>query len=87
MCVYIHTIDTCKYVYICIYGQASGVPSPPPGMCGEGSGPLELQLEGRPGVTDKARIVRKPYASHKPHIVAQYVFINLHLYFKPCTQP
>ena len=25
-------------------------------MCGEGSGPLELQL-----------ISRKPYASHKPH--------------------
>ena len=36
------------------------------GVCGEGSGPLELQLEGWPGFTDKARIVRKPYASHKP---------------------
>ena len=66
-----------------IYGQASGVPSPPPngmvwygvgggaGVCGEGWGPLELQLEKRPGVTDKAGIVRKPYASHKSYNVAQ----------------
>ena len=50
-------------------------PAPPPpqwyglvrggggaGVCGEGWGPLELQLEKRPGVTDKAGIVRKPYA-------------------------
>ena len=35
------------------------------GVCGEGWGPLELQLEKRPGVTDKASIVHKPYASHK----------------------
>ena len=58
-------------------------PSPPNGMvwygvggggagvCGEGWGPLELQLEKRPGVTDKAGIVRKPYASHKSYNVAQ----------------
>ena len=32
------------------------------GVCGEGWGRLELQLEKRPGVTDKAGIVRKPYA-------------------------
>ena len=36
-----------------------------------GLGLLELQLEGQPGVTDKARIVRKPYASHKAYNVAQ----------------
>ena len=41
------------------------------GVCGEGSGRLELQLEGRPGVTDEARIVCKPYASHKSCNVAQ----------------
>ena len=72
-------------LYIYIYGQASGVPSPPPprlqwyglvrgggaGVCGEGWGPLELQLEKRPGVTDKAGIVRKPYASHKSYNIAQ----------------
>ena len=59
-------------------------PAPPPhgmvwygvgggggGVCGEGWGPLELQLEKRPGVTDKAGIVRKPYASHKSYNVAQ----------------
>ena len=40
-------------------------------VCGEGWGPLELQLEKRPGVTDKASIVRKPYASHKSYSVAQ----------------
>ena len=57
-----------------IYGQASGVPSPPrppgggAGVCGEGWGPLELQLEKRP---DKAGIVRKPCASHKSYNVAQ----------------
>ena len=49
-------------------------PPPPNGMvwygvggggglaCAERGGPLELQLEKRPGVTDKAGIVRKPYA-------------------------
>ena len=41
------------------------------GVCGEGWGPLELQLEKRPGVTDQASIVRKPYASHKSYNVAQ----------------
>ena len=58
-------------------------PAPPPqwyglvrggggwaGVCGEGW-PLELQLEKRPGVTDQASIVRKPYASHKSYNVAQ----------------
>ena len=48
-------------------------PAPPPlvwsgtgwagvgaGVCGEGWGPLELQLEKRLGVIDKASIVRKP---------------------------
>ena len=53
-------------------------PPPPNGMVwygvgggGEGWGPLELQLEKRPGVTDQASIVRKPYASHKSYNVAQ----------------
>ena len=41
------------------------------GVCGEGWGPLELQLEKRPGVTDKASIVHKPYASHKSYNVEQ----------------
>ena len=38
---------------------------------GEGWGPLELQLEKRPGVTDKASIVSKHYASHKSKKEAQ----------------
>ena len=58
-------------------------PAPPPpmvwsdtggvgaGVCGEGWGLLELQLEKRPGVTDKASIVHKPYASHKSYNVEQ----------------
>ena len=68
-----------------VYGQASGIPSPPPPQwyglvrgwggglaCAErGWGPLELQLEKRPGVTDKAGIVRKPCASHNSYNVAQ----------------
>ena len=49
-------------------------PAPPPmvwsgtgwgggsGVYGEGWRPLELQLAKRPSVTDKAGIVRKPYA-------------------------
>ena len=68
-------------------GQPSGVPSPPPphngmvwyGVGGggggwrvrRGCGPLGLQLEKRPGVTDQASIVRKPYASHKSYNIAQ----------------
>ena len=36
-----------------------------------GCGPLGLQLEKRPGVTDQASIVRKPYASHKSYNIAQ----------------
>ena len=75
------------YVYICIYiwsGVWRSQPLPPPqwyglirgggggaGVCGEGWGPLELQLEKRPGVTDKASIVHKPYASHKSYNVEQ----------------
>ena len=51
-------------IYIYIYGQ--GGAGGGAGVCGEGWGPLELQLEKRPGVTDKAGIVRKPYASRKP---------------------
>ena len=46
-------------------------PPPGAGVCGEGLGPLELQLEGRPGVTDKASIVRKPYTSRNSYNVAQ----------------
>ena len=45
------------------YGVGGGA-----GVCGEGWGPLELQLEKRP---DKAGIVRKPCASHKSYNVAQ----------------
>ena len=40
-------------------------------VCGEGWGPFKLQLQKRPGVTDQASIVRKPYASHKSYNVAQ----------------
>ena len=71
----------CIYIYIHIYVWSgvwrSQVPPPPNGMvwygvggggagvCGEGWGPLELQLEKRPGVTNKAGInstqaLRKP---------------------------
>ena len=58
-------------------------PAPPPpqwyglvrggggAVCGEGWGPLELQLEIRPDIADKASIVRKPYASHKSYDAAQ----------------
>ena len=87
VCTCVCRVDVSVYDCICIYGQAygqaSGVPSPPPppkgmvwkgpgvvggpSVCGEGLGPLELQLEGRPGVTDEASIVRKPYASHEPY--------------------
>ena len=48
------------------WGGAGGA-----GVCGEGWGLLELQLEKRPGVTDKASIVRKPYASHTSYNAAQ----------------
>ena len=72
------------YIYM-VRRLAFPAPPPPPpqwyglvrgggggaGVCGEGWGPLELQLEKRPGVTDKAGIVRKPYASHKSYNIAQ----------------
>ena len=69
-----------------IYGQASGVPSPPPppngmvwyGVGGGGGwrmrrgvGAVGAVLQKRPGVTDKAGILRKPYASHKSYNVEQ----------------
>ena len=105
MCVNIYIYIIYKYVYVCIhicifiqvpsvciYGQASGVPSTPPppqsqwyglvrgggggggwgggaGVCGEGWGLLELQLEKRPSVTDKASIVRSTQALRKPYIL------------------
>ena len=34
-------------------------------MCGEGWGPLELQLEKRPGVTDKASIAQPPHRGER----------------------
>ena len=61
------------YVFM-VRRLAFPTPPPPNGMvwygvggggglaCAERGGPLELQLEKRPGVTDKAGIVRKPYA-------------------------
>ena len=49
------------------YGVGGGGGGRGAGVCGEGWGPLELQLEKRPGVTDKASIVHKPYASHKSY--------------------
>ena len=68
-------------VCVDIYGQASGVPSPPTqwyglyGVGGLGEGWYVRRgvgaLEKRPGVTDQAGIVRKPYASHKSYNVAQ----------------
>ena len=53
------------------YGVGGGGGGRGAGVCGEGWGPLELQLEKRPGVTDQASIVRKPYASHKSYNIAQ----------------
>ena len=56
------------------------------GVCGEGWGPLELQLEKRPGVTDKASIVHKPYASHKSYNVARapaFILQTLHPTLNP----
>ena len=53
------------------YGLVRGGGGGATGACGEGWGPLELQLEKRPGVTDQASIVRKHYASHKSYNVAQ----------------
>ena len=72
----------CMYAYMV---RRLAFPAPPPmvwsgtgwgggrgaGVCGERWGPLGLQLEKRPGVTDQASIVRKPYASHKSKNVAQ----------------
>ena len=55
--------------YGVVGGEGGGGPAC--AACGEGWGPLELQLEKRPGVTDKASIVHKPYASHKSYNVAQ----------------
>ena len=80
----------------CIYGQASGVPGPPPphmvwsGTGGGGGrkrrGPLELPLDG--GVVLGPGLTRKPFAGRKPYNVARApVLINLNLYFKPYTQP
>ena len=81
--VYMYIFNTCVYIYIYIWsGVWRSQPPPPPwyglvrggggaGVCGERWGPLKLQLEKRPGVTDKAGIVRKPYASHKSYNVAQ----------------
>ena len=74
------------YIYIGSGVWRSQPPAPPPptpngmvwygvaggggaGVCGEG--PLELQLEKRPGVTDQASIVHKPYASHISYKVSQ----------------
>ena len=72
------------HAYMVLYGQASGVPCTPlptqwyglvgvgrgegAGVCREGSGPLG---GGRPGVTQRAGILRKPYASHKPYSVGR----------------
>ena len=68
-------------------------PAPPPPMVWSGRGggggwrvrkrgPLELPLDGGPGLT------RKPFASRIPYIVARApVLINLNLYFQPYTQP
>ena len=57
-------------MYIYIWSGVWRSQPPPPmvwsgtglggGGGGEGWGPLELQLEKRPGITDKASIVRKP---------------------------
>ena len=57
-------------------------PAPPPKVwsgtgwgelaCAErGGGGAAAELEKRPGATDQASIVRKPYASHKSYNVAQ----------------
>ena len=86
------------FIPLHIYGQASGVPTPPhrPKWCGlvrEG-GPGGLACAesglvgwvgcccGRPKVTRRAVILRKPYANHKPYNVGRVipVFINLNLY-------
>ena len=79
-------IRICMYIYIWMVRRlALPAPTPPPPMVWSGTGwggggswrvrrgvgPLELQLEKRPGVTDQASIVRKPYASHKSYNVAQ----------------
>ena len=79
----------------CIYGQASGVPGPPPTWYGlvrvggggrKRRGPLELPLDG--GVVLGPGLTRKPFAGRKPYNVARApVLINLNLYFKPYTQP
>ena len=73
-----------------IYGQAFGVPGPPPPpqMGRGGLACAESGLAGwvgcccgRPGVAERAGILRKPYASHKPYNVGRVpVFISLKLY-------
>ena len=67
MCIHIHTHII--YIYIWMVRRLA-FPAPPPQWYGSGTGSLEL-LEKRPGVTDKASIVRKPYARHKSYNAAQ----------------
>ena len=78
-----------------LYGQASGVPCPPPpmvwsgrggGACAETGGGLELPPAG--GVVLGGR-PRKPFASRIPYNVARApVLINLNLYFlNPTPNP
>ena len=58
------------------------------GMCGEGSTVGWGAAGGRPGVTERAGILRKPFASRKPYNMGRVpVFINPNLYFKPDIQP
>ena len=81
-------------------GRCLAFPPPPPpaakglgaggGACGKGSGPLELQMEGRPGSQRGPGSYTNPTQAINPitwRSSACSCYINLNLYFKPYTQP
>ena len=77
------------YLFIYYIVRRLALPGPPPqwynlvGVAGVESGLAGWVgcCCGRPGVTERAGILLKPYASHKPYNVGRVpVFINLNLY-------
>ena len=91
--IYMHThihIQVRTYTYMV---RRLAFPASPPqwyGLVGVGVGAWRVRRVvwsvgwgcfGRPGVTERAGFLRKPYASHKPYSVGRVpVFINFNLY-------
>ena len=80
------TSEQCDTAYM-VRRLAFPAPPPPNGMVWQGWGGggglayAESGLAGWPWVTERAGILRKPYASHKPYNVGRVpVLINLNLY-------